>query len=202
MSGFIPPYPHRHPELVSGSIPPHIRNQRRQAQPHRQIPPLGIRLVDEVDLPLPMPTLQLLLTQDRSLHVCEQFEADKPVNFVLRRKSRRRAFAVLPNPTEQIRSNAGIKRPVMTTGENVDARFFFAKPHAPNNADKWILKQVQDDVLEDIGVAPAGMSATVPRPLIPSAVILNSFQDPFLPMRGASGRAQPSAKSAFSDGSV
>ena len=138
------PLLHRHPELVSGSISPHIRSQWRQAQPHRQVGPMRVRLVDQVDLPRPVPILELLLAGDDAYHVAEHFEVNQPVRLVARGKPRRCAAAVLPHAAEQVGSHADVQRAVVSARQNIDAGVALL-PHGPECAAKWTLKQVQGD---------------------------------------------------------
>jgi hypothetical protein len=93
----------RHAELVSGSISRFDRSYGWQAQTHRQVLPLRIGGVDEVDLPLPVPALQLLLTGDGAFHVAEHFEADEQVNVVALGKTLLRLLAMLPPSGDQVR---------------------------------------------------------------------------------------------------
>ena len=138
------PLLNRHPELVSGPITPPIRSKRRQAQPHRQIRPMRIALVDQVDLPLPMPTLQLLLAHDRWLHVAEQLKVDKAMDGIARGESGERIVAMLPHSRDKIGRYTGVKSAVMPARKDIDARLAFF-PHGPECAAKWALKQVQGD---------------------------------------------------------
>ena len=134
----------RHPELVSGSISRFDRSQRRQAQPHREVGPVRVRLVDQVYLPRPMPVLELFLARDRADHVAEHLEMNQSVCFVARGKSWCRAVTVLPKSGDEIRGYANVQRAVMAAGENVDAGIAFLR-HGPERAAKWTLKQVQGD---------------------------------------------------------
>jgi hypothetical protein len=134
----------RHPELVSGSISRLARNQRWQTKPHRQVPPLRVLGVDEVDLPLPMPSLELLLAHDRPLHVAEHLEMDEAVDFVARGEAGEHSLAMLDKPLEQVRGDTDVDGTVVPAREDVDARVSLF-PHASERAEKWTLKQVQGD---------------------------------------------------------
>jgi hypothetical protein len=134
----------RHPELVSGSIPRFARSQRQQAQPHRKVPPLGVLGVDEVDLPLPVPPLELLLAQDRGLHLAEHLEVDEAVDPVAAGEAREQSLAVLHQALDQVRRDADIDRAVVPVREEINARVSLFT-HAPEGAEKWTLKQVQGD---------------------------------------------------------
>ena len=158
----------RHPELVSGSISRFARSKRRQAQPHRQVPPLRVFGVDQTDLPLSVPALELLLAQDRPLHVAEHLEVHEPVNLVSGREPGKQTFAVLDQPLQQVRGNADVDCAVVLVREQVDARVpLFA--HAPERAEKWTLKQVQGDeicsVFEVLRHAELVSASIVPQPM-------------------------------------
>ena len=135
---------HRHPELVSGSISRFDRSQRRQAQLDRKVGPMRVRLVDQIDLPRPMPVLELFLAGDCADHVAEHLKMDQTVNLVTRGKPWRRTIAVLPHPAEQIRRNPDIQRAVVSARQNIDARVTLLT-HGPEPVAKWTLKQVQGD---------------------------------------------------------
>ena len=136
--------PNRHPELVSGSIPPITWNKRRQAQPHGQVPPLRVLGVDQVDLPLPMPVLELLFAQDRPLHVAEHLEVDEAVDLVSPCEPRKQSLTMLHQPLQQVRRDADVDRAVVPVRKEIDARVpLFA--HALGNGERWTLKQVQGD---------------------------------------------------------
>ena len=154
----------RHPELVSGSIARHTRSKRGQAQPHRQVMPIAIGRVDQVDLPLPVPVLELLLARDRGDHVAKHLKMDQQVHFVTRRKPRRRRIAVLPKAGDEIGRHADIQRAVVPARQNIDARVALL-PHGPECAAKWTLKQVQGDK-EGVGmeVSPTHRTKCYPLP--------------------------------------
>ena len=124
---------------------PHVRRKRRQPQAHRQVRPMRVALIDQVDLPWAVPVLKLFFAQDCRFHLAEQFEMDEPMNTVARGMSGQRIVAVLPKPSDQVGSHANIQRPVKLTGQNVDARLLVLSGHAWNDAAKWALKQVQGD---------------------------------------------------------
>jgi hypothetical protein len=143
VSNLRPSY-HRHPELGSGSIVPHALSYRLKPQPRRHILPMRIMLVDEVDLPRPMPVLQLLLTRNRRCHVGEQFIMNKAIDRVFGRVPRRQVVAMLIDTLGQVRRHAYVSRAVKFAGQNIDAGLFLFS-HRLNNAAKWTLKQVQGD---------------------------------------------------------
>ncbi len=134
----------RHPELVSGPISRFARSKRWQTQPHRKIGPMRVALVDQIDLPLPVPALQLLLAQDREFHFAEQFIVDEHVDGIARGKPRQRIITMLPKPRDQVGCDTDVDRAVGLAGKDVDA-WGPLVTHAPEFAEKWVLKQVQDD---------------------------------------------------------
>ncbi len=135
----------RHPELVSGSIAQLFLPYRRKTEPDRQIHPMRIFGVNQIDLPCPMPILQLLLPRNRGLHRPKNLKMHQPVNRIFGRMSRRHTTPMLRNPLQQVRGNADIKRSVMLACKYIYAGFFFIS-HALESAAKWTLKQVQGDV--------------------------------------------------------
>jgi hypothetical protein len=134
----------RHPELVSGSIPPLARRHRWQAQPHRQVPPFRVLGIDQVDLPLPAPILELLLANDGPFHVPEHLEMDEPEDGVARGEAGQQPFAMLHEPLEKVRRDANVNRAVLPVREKIDAGVALF-PHVSERAEKWTLKQVQGD---------------------------------------------------------
>ncbi|MGF7171726.1 hypothetical protein FHS91_003427 [Sphingobium xanthum] len=154
--------PTRHAELVSASI----RTCRRKPKADREIDPFRIVTLNQVDLPLPVPALELFLAQDRTFHGAEEFVADEMVNAMSAREAGDRAGTVLVKPANKVRCNADIQRSMARACKDVDAGLLFHS--GSEGAARWMLKQVQHDDFEDKH-----------RPK--TNVILNSFQDPFRP---------------------
>ena len=161
----------RHPELVSGSIPPRSQavigsrwmlkrvqhdgdrksvTYRRQTQIDRQINPLRVFRFDQIDLPTAMPVFQLFLSRDRAGHVVEHFKADKAIYRILRRISGRQLVAVLVKALDQVGRYADVKRAIGLAGEYVDAGLFHLS-HRRYMGAQWTLKQVQGDEFGGIG---------------------------------------------------
>lgn len=141
-----------HPELVSGSITSAARRQRLKAQVCSKVAPMRVSLFDQVDLPLPPPVLDLLLTSNRIGHRVEYLHEDEPINRVLGGESGGFSFAMLPKPGRQIRRNAGVERAAITARQNVGARLAVAL-HSQQNDGRWTLEsqtalanQVQHDI--------------------------------------------------------
>ena len=135
---------HRHPELVSGSIVTLVLPNRRQAQPNRQINPLRIFGIDEVDFPWTMPVFQLLLAPDGGLHCAEKLKMHQTVNRIIGSMAWRQVIAMLRKPFQQFRTYADVERALMSAGKNIHARLLFLS-HRQSITAKWTLKQVQGD---------------------------------------------------------
>ena len=140
----VQPLNHRHPELVSGSISRLSRTKRWQAQPNRQIGPMRVMFVDQVDLPRSMPVLQLLFAFYRGLHFTKQLKMDKAIHRVFRAISRQCVIPMLPHATDKVRGNANVKRAIQLARKDIDAGLLFLS-HVRSLAAKWTLKQVQGD---------------------------------------------------------
>ena len=155
---------HRHPKLASGSISSRNRSYRVQPKTHRQIRPRQILGLNQIDFPLPMPILQLLLALDRRRHVFEKLEADEAINGISRRKPPAFHLPMLNHPRQQVRRNADIQRPVMLACKDINAGLFAHRTYTNNKCRHpelvsgsisrpttircvrgWMLKQVQHD---------------------------------------------------------
>jgi hypothetical protein len=134
----------RHPELVSGSIGKLAPSYRRQAQTHREINPVRIFGIYEVDLPSPTPVLQLLLTRNRRFHRAEKFKMHQPVNRIFGSVPWNQVTAMFRKSLQKVRSYADVKRAVKLTRKNINAWLLFLS-HRLGIAAKWTLKQVQGD---------------------------------------------------------
>lgn len=147
----------RHPELVCastaslpGSIPPSVLFHRGQPQPDRQIVPVRVIAPDQVDLPLPVPALELFLSRDGRNHIAEHFISDEAMDGISTGEAFDCVIPVLPQPRDQIAGDADIERPVRLAGEDIDARVALNR-HDAERGEGWTLNQF---------------------------VILNLFQDP------------------------
>jgi len=129
----------RHAELVSASILP----QRRKAERRREVCPESVTALDHVDLPLPVPALDLFLSQDRPLHVAKHFIPDEHVNRISAGEAGYGIGAVLVQSGDEIRRHTSIERPIGLAGEDISARLLTG--HIQQHAAKWMLKQVQHD---------------------------------------------------------
>ena len=165
----------RHPELVSGSIAQLFLRYRRETQPNRQIHPIRIFGVKQIDFPSPMPILQLFFTRNRGLHRAKNLKMHQPVNRIFGRMSWRHAAPMLRKPFEQVRGDADVQRSVKLACKYVYTGSFFIS-HALDSAAKWTLKQVQGDVNCYQGDVNSGKMFRMNSTL--HAVTLNLYQGP------------------------
>ncbi len=134
----------RHPELVSGSILRTARRQWRKPKLARQIAPSRIAFLNQIDLPLPAPVLELLLTRNGEVHGAEELEMDEAVDAVSAGEPLDGALAVLMKPREKVGSHADIQRFAKATRKDVGAGLKVSL-HGQETARRWTLKQVQGD---------------------------------------------------------
>jgi hypothetical protein len=190
----------RRPELVSGPMPrwwrrvgwwetctnseawmlKRVQHDRRASRASRlsfhqppfnpQIAPFGVKRFNEVDLPLPMPPLQLLLARNCIGHPVKSLCVDQADRAIIRRKTWCRPRAMLVQSRRKVRRDANVKRSALLAGENVSAGLShmnvgnIQRRHAelvsasmsgfgkqtgyiqpsPNN-EAWVLKRVQDN---------------------------------------------------------
>jgi hypothetical protein len=135
-----------------------------------QIPPLRVVLLDQVDLPLPVPVLQLLLARNRVGHPVKRFGVDQADRAIIRGKTWSRSRAVLVQSRREVGRDADVERSALLAGENVSAGL----PHmnvgniqrrdaelvsasmprigrqagcveSISSSEAWVLKRVQDD---------------------------------------------------------
>ena len=143
--------PLRHPELVSGSIVPPTLMHRGETKAHPKVLPVRVGLLDQVDLPLSVPVLELLFARDRGDHVAVHFKPDQPLDAVPFCKPRHGTFAVLPKPGQKVGRDANVERAARLAGKYVNAGISFAQ-HGAEHAVRWTLKQVQGDKIVELVV--------------------------------------------------
>ena len=136
---------HRHPELVSGSISPRARRLGLEPESNREIVPMRIVALDQIDLPSPMPLLQLLLASDCFGHLVEHFETDKSDHPVTRGEAFGCTGAMLVQSGKKIRSYANVKRSSRLARKNIGAWLSHHERASTLRAAGWMLKQVQHD---------------------------------------------------------
>jgi hypothetical protein len=108
-----------------------------------KVPPIRITRLNQIDLPLPMPPLQLLFARNRVGHRFKCLGMNEPYCAIVSCKSRRRTSLVLPKPRGEVRRHANVNCSTLLAGENVGARLSAA--HTLAYGEAWMLKQVQHD---------------------------------------------------------
>ena len=115
----------RHPELVSGSIGQLTLPHRGQAKTNRQINPMRVCGIDQIDFAGTMPVLQLLLTRYGRVHTGKNLKMHQPVNGIFGRMAGGKPMAMLRQALEQIRRNADVQRSIVFARKYINAWCFF-----------------------------------------------------------------------------
>ena len=131
--------------VVPGSIGQLRLRYRRHSQPYRQIHPVRIFGINQIDFPCPMPILQLLLARNRGLHRAKNLKMHQSVNRIFGGMPGCQTAPMLRKPLEQVRRYADIKRTIMLACKYIYAWGFLVS-HRLDSATKWTLNQVQGDV--------------------------------------------------------
>lgn len=106
--------------------------------------PIGVFALDQIDLPLPVPSFQLLFSCNGPQHVSEQLVSDQVGNAIPAGEARSAASTVFVEPADQIGGHTNIQRTARLAGKDVGARLSL-EPHKTERAGKLMLKQVQHD---------------------------------------------------------
>ena len=106
---------------------------------------MWITSLDQIDLPLSVPILELLLARDGAAHVSEQFVVDEAMDVVAPCEAGECTITVLREPGRKIGCNPDVERPIMSARENVGTGLFLPDLHGLEDVEKWTLKQVQGD---------------------------------------------------------
>ena len=120
----------------------------RKTQARGQVDPLRVFALDQIDLPLAVPALELLFPHNGTFHFAEQLIADEALDLVAAGEAGDDAVPMLPKPAEQVAGHANVERAVWLTRKDVDARVALL-PHGPEDAARWMLKQVQHDGISE-----------------------------------------------------
>ncbi|MEY3703122.1 MAG: hypothetical protein RLZZ561_742 [Pseudomonadota bacterium] len=134
----------RHPELVSGSSAPLRRTCGRKAEAYRKIMPIGVEAFNQVDLPLPVPALQLLFAGDGRQHFVKSLEIDEAIDAISLRKARLDGGTMRPEPSDQIGRDTDVHGSTRLACKDVDAGLALVS-HDAEPIELWTLKQVQGD---------------------------------------------------------
>src|SRR5690606_19270515 len=92
--------------------------------------PIRVRLFDQLDLPLPWPALQRLLSPDRVAHVEVLFVPDEPRDGVTRCEARPASCLVLGHAAGEVVRETNVDGATLLAGGHVDIA-----GHAPTVAD-------------------------------------------------------------------
>lgn len=106
--------------------------------------PIGVFALDQIDLPLAVPSLQLLFTCNGEQHFSEHFIADEMDDTVAAGEAGNAASTVFVEPAHKIGGHTNIQRTTRLAGEDIDARLLLER-HKVERAGKLMLKQVQHD---------------------------------------------------------
>jgi hypothetical protein len=106
---------------------------------------MRIVALDQIDLPLAVPALELLLAQDGGLHAAEHLEPDEAMDGVTPGETGNAIGAMLVKSAYKVGRYADVERAIGLAAQNIDARLFVHRNAQP--AAKWMLKQVQHDVV-------------------------------------------------------
>jgi hypothetical protein len=134
----------RHPELVSGSSAPSHRRGGRKTEANRKIMPVWVEAFDQVNLPLPVPALQLLFAGDGGYHFVKSLEIDEAINAIPLRKARLDGFSMLPEPSNKAGRHTYVQSPARLACKDIDAGLALFS-HDAEPIEPWTLKQVQGD---------------------------------------------------------
>ena len=86
-----------------------------------QIPPRRVCRLNQVQLPLPTPALDRLLTRNRRFHRLVYLVPDQHMNPIFLREPIDKVALVLPDALHKIRRHADIQRAISLAGEDIDA---------------------------------------------------------------------------------
>src|SRR3954453_16649668 len=96
----------------------------------RKVLPFRITLLDQLDLPLPAPTLHPLLGRDRLQRIIEGFGIDEEKHLVLPDESRAPALAVLDHALSQASGDADIQSAAALARHDVAQKAIVHRPLA------------------------------------------------------------------------
>ena len=94
----------------------------RASYPGGEIGPLGVLLLDEPDLPCPLPFLGPLLTRDRGFHGLVRLGVDHTMDFVVLGETGNAAGTMSLDPAGEVRCHSDVERAVFPAREDIDTR--------------------------------------------------------------------------------
>ena len=93
---------------------------RGRANILEQVSPLWIRLLDQLDLPLSIPTLQIRLALYRQLDLFEFFKPDELVQIVSRSECSADQLLMFGRPSHEIGGHANVERSARFVGHHIN----------------------------------------------------------------------------------
>jgi hypothetical protein len=85
-----------------------------------QIAPFGIETVDQIDLLLARPGLDLLLMGNRAINIATRFVVDELIDIVAAGKSRHELFTMLINACLEVTGNANLQHRMPLVRQDID----------------------------------------------------------------------------------
>jgi hypothetical protein len=154
--------------------------QRLEPKLNCSIGPMWILLLDQRNLPLAFPSLELLFSGDRRFHRSCHLEMDEPHDAVPAREAAHHLVAVLPDTSREVGCNTDVKRAVTATGEDINARLSI---HGRRMPCSWMLNQVTNVILTKVRIhehqgswLAARMTLHLPNLPPPCSWMLNQVQ--------------------------
>src|SRR5258706_526584 len=100
------------------------RRSRSAEDSFVQIAPIGVRLLNQVQLPTPLPFFQPRLAINCIADIAKLLRMDQHLHIISFREAWNHSFPVLPNAAHQVTGYAYIERSILRAGENVDVAGF------------------------------------------------------------------------------
>ena len=86
-----------------------------------QIAPIEIILFDQINLPMPVPALELFLSRDSKRHRIKLSEIDEPFQIIFASKSSRPTGTMFMEAFQKIGSHANVQNAIFPVGHDIDA---------------------------------------------------------------------------------
>src|SRR6185295_11111881 len=113
-----------------------MRRHGRETEFNGTVLPERVFLLDQRDLPIPLPSFKLLLACDRRRHALGHLEMDEPVDVIALCKTPHGFGSMLVHSRGQIGRHADVERSVAAARQNVDARL---PVHLARMPRSWML---------------------------------------------------------------
>ena len=136
------------------------RLERRKSELLRQIEPVGIVFLNNIELPLPRPALDRLFASDRDLDVVVSLKPDETLDVMLGCIAAESLLSVLVNSRQKVRGDAPVKCASIAIGQQIDAGL--ESSHRPQTIRSLGPEQVRADW--KVGPIPGTSSGRDERP--------------------------------------